>query len=297
MYCFIKYSIYALIFGRFFIKLLKFQYYFYTPLKFSSITRTKALPECCYCVTEVNMKKPLAFVVSALIICLTLFTLAACDGTSGRSDTVTLTNFRDHGRQFVFPVEVTKADTGPTDTRHFRSKLSLDEIYESILSGTDHYIEKRDGYLLVTDLSGEFPAYAYIAPYSSEENSFNYLMTNMGYNIADPRTDTPYEDALVPLFFIGVPADSVRVETGKEYPLYGTKEEIKDFYISCGYAVTETENTFEITDITGKKYSGGEVSFDDVAENFTITFTESGAIYTLPQPAESDGQNENGEEI
>lgn len=243
------------------------------------------------------MKKPLAFVVSALIICLTLFTLAACDGTSGRSDTVTLTNFRDHGRQFVFPVEVTKADTGPTDTRHFRSKLSLDEIYESILSGTDYDIEKRDGYLLVTDLSGEFPAYAYIAPYSSEENSFNYLMTNMGYNIADPITDTPYEDALVPLFFIGVPADSVRVETGKEYPLYGTKEEIKDFYISCGYAVTETENAFEITDITGKKYSGGKVSFDDVAENFTITFTESGAIYTLPLPAESDGQNENGEEI
>ena len=61
--------------------------------------------------------------------------------------------------------------------------------------------------------------------------------------------------------------------------------------------MTETENTFEITDITGKKYSGGEVSFDDVAENFTITFTESGAIYTLPFPPESDGQNGNGEEI
>ena len=61
MYCFIKYSIYALIFGRFFIKLLKFQYYFYTPLKFSSITRTKALPGCCYCVTEVKYEKAFGF--------------------------------------------------------------------------------------------------------------------------------------------------------------------------------------------------------------------------------------------
>ena len=248
------------------------------------------------------MKKLSAFVLSALIICLALFTLAACDGTSGRSDTVTLTNFRDHGRQFVFPVEVTKADAGPTDTRHFRSKLSLDEIYESILSGTDHDIEKRDGYLLVTDLSGEFPAYAYIAPYSSEENSFNYLMTNMGYNIADPITDTPYEDALVPLFFIGMPVDS-RADLAL---LAGAHECFPGMNV-----VPLQKQHFHGAPVFGAGvHPGGDDAgliehehipfmqiFDDVAENFTITFTESGAVYTLPQPAKSDGQNENGEEI
>ena len=236
------------------------------------------------------MKKPLAFVVSALIICLTLFTLAACDSTSGRSDTMSVTSFRDGNDIFVLPIKVSKANSGPEILRLFKSKMSLDEIYVSISDGTDYNVSKGDGYILVTNASGTLTQYAYIAPYEGDRGTFNYLATNMGLLFTDPEADMPHLKILVPLPLIGVPASSAEVVSGNEYPLYGTIEEIKDFYTSCGYAVTETETGIDLTDVTGIKYIDGKVSYDDLLVNFTITFTEAGAVFS-PQAAHNNLQN------
>lgn len=225
------------------------------------------------------MKKPLAFVVSALIICLTLFTLAACDSTSGRSDTMSVTSFRDGNDIFVLPIKVSKANSGPEILRLFKSKMSLDEIYVSISDGTDYNVSKGDGYILVTNASGTLTQYVYIAPYEGDRGTFNYFATNMGLLFTDPEADMPHLKILVPLPLIGVPASSAEVVSGNEYPLYGTIEEIKDFYTSCGYAVTETETGIDLTDVTGIKYIDGKVSYDDLLVNFTITFTEAGAVF------------------
>lgn len=241
------------------------------------------------------MSKKFKIVLTAFILCMIFAVLVACDSTSGKSDTVYLNSFRSQNEQLILPIPVTRATSGPTNSRLFKSKLSLDEIYDGIVSGTDYEAERGEGYIVVADVGGESPVYIYIAPYDDESGRFNYFATNMGFNLNDPKAGDPYRNALVPLLLIGVPAYSNEILTGEEYPLSGTKEEVKNFYASNGYAVTETENSLEITDVTGKTYSDGTVSFDDLAVEFIITFTSGGAIYTLPETADNDEQNSNAE--
>lgn len=236
------------------------------------------------------MKKFIISVTTLILVSVAIFALAACDSTSGRSDTVSVTSFRDGNDIFVLPIKVSKANSGPEILRLFKSKMSLDEIYESISDGTDYNVSKGDGYILVTNASGTLTQYVYIAPYEGDRGTFNYLATNMGLLFTDPEADMPHLKILVPLPLIGVPASSAEVVSGNEYPLYGTIEEIKDFYTSCGYAVTETETGIDLTDVTGIKYIDGKVSYDDLLVNFTITFTEAGAVFS-PQAANNNLQN------
>lgn len=225
------------------------------------------------------MQKFFRFISALILISVTAFALAACDGMRGKSDTVSVTGFRDHNDIFVLPIKVLKSNSGPETLRLFKSKMSMDEIYESISAGTEYELIKGDGYILVTNANGPQPEHIYIAPYDGEQSAFNYLATNMGFLVTDPEADMPYIKILVPLFLIGVPASSAEVVFGNEYPLYGTKEEIKNFYTSCGYAVTETATGIDLTDVTGIKYFDGKVSYDDILVNFTITFTDRGVKF------------------
>lgn len=228
------------------------------------------------------MKNKKLLVTFVIYLLLSVIVFAACDSTSGRSDSVGIGTFRNDG-QFVLPVRVTKATMSPDSVVFFNSKMSLSDICISINNSDKYKADMVNGRISVRDVSVADERYCIIQPYESKK--FNYLVTNMARYLLKNAEDATRSELLVPLHLIDAPLNEYHIYQNTEYAFSSDKAALINFYEHNGYEVDETADGLKITDVTGKFYSsvnGGTVArFDGVAEEFEIIVSETSVSFIV----------------
>lgn len=109
------------------------------------------------------MKNKALIIIIILLLSVLIFSLTGCDSSTGKNNNVYLINYRHNG-QFILPVMVDKADTAPDSIRHFKSKMLLDDIYNSISVVDNFQTVLYDNFIVTKDLSDSELGYCIIYP-------------------------------------------------------------------------------------------------------------------------------------
>ncbi len=208
----------------------------------------------------------LTVVLLSLSVC-----FVGCNSTTGRNNSVYLISYR-HDGQFILPIKVSKADSAPDSTRHFKSKMSLYEIYESISADDKLYIVYCDSYIIVQDISVKNLGYCIIYP--KQVDKFNYIANNMSYTFQSETNNFSVLEILVPVHLIpALIGNNVLIEN-KEYEFKSTIESLVSFYEYYGFNIQYSQNGIIVTDTIGRLL-GDTNCFDDTINSFEIIIHDS----------------------
>lgn len=220
-------------------------------------------------------KRIVTIIVLLLIACSSL--LVGCDSTGGRKDSIYLVDYRHNG-QFILPIAVTKADMPPDSIRHFKTKTTLKEMYDSLCQNNNWQTELFDDYILIKDLSESNLGYCIIY-HKQVDNKFNYIACNMSCIFKSNESNVAQLEILVPMHFIPALIGNEIVVEEKEYDFISTKSEIVGFYSGYGFEIYDCNDGVIIKDTIGRTY-GNISSFEDTINEFKITISDNKIVFS-----------------
>ena len=220
------------------------------------------------------MRKKYLLLSIILIISILSICFVGCNNIGGKDNKLLLISYRHNGQFFTLPVKVLKTDAPMDSLRHFKSRMSLHEIYESVISSGSLQAKLCNNYIVIKDLSAKNLGYCIIS--SKKTGAFNYIARNMAcfYNNNFSSPQSALVEILIPIHFIPeLIEDNVLIEN-KEYALNATIENVISFYNENGFEVTPSQSGIRVKDNIGR-ISGGQPYFDEIINAFEITSREN----------------------
>lgn len=214
--------------------------------------------------------KALIFII-ILLLSVLIFSLTGCDSSSGKNDKVCLINYRHNG-QFTLPVMVDKADTAPDSIRHFKSKMSLVDIYNSISEVDNFQTVLYDNFIVAKDLS--YSELGYCIIYPKQIDKFNYIACNMACLFKAIDSEMLLHEILVPMYFVPSLMDDCILIEEKEYVLTASTAEVIEFYKEYGFEIEELQDRIVIKDTIGRSF-GDNISFDETVNAFELSIHDN----------------------
>lgn len=198
----------------------------------------------------------------------------AC-GISGPSNSVYLISYRYvMNGSMELPIKVQKKYTDPDSARYFKSRLSLEEICESLNESGEYsaeYLDKHSLSVLVKDTSDKQLGYCLI--YKEYHEKFNYVATNMQCRIYSAKSEINGLGFLIPLHWLetSILSENLSIVEGLEYKTSASIDDFAAFYREYDFEVTIDQNKLLLEDTIGK---GGYNPFDSIACACEIQFED-----------------------
>lgn len=221
------------------------------------------------------MKNKILIVLLIIILLSLSVCIIGCNSTSGRNSNVYLSTYR-HDGLFVLPIKVSMADTPPDSIRHFKSKMSLSEIYNSLCVIDGLRSEHCESFIIVKDLSDKNFGYCIIYP--KQVGQFNYIVNNMACIFKSEKSDYLSLEILAPVHLIPALMEDNALIENKEYELKASKGDIISFYLEYEFEVEEFENRILVKDTIGRKI-GDKVSFDETINVFEVLIYDTTIMF------------------
>lgn len=203
------------------------------------------------------------------------FVITAC-GISGPSNSVYLISYRYANGSMELPIKVQKRYTDPNPARYFKSKWSLDEIYDALCASDDFYAEYHQSvgndFVLAKDISANNSGYCLI--YKEYHEKFNYVATNMQCRIYSAKSEINRLGFLIPLHWLptsSIISEDLSIVEGLEYKTNASIDDFAAFYREYDFEVTIDQNKLLLEDTIGK---GGYNPVDSIACACEIQFED-----------------------
>lgn len=228
-----------------------------------------------------NTRKLCCVVGILFVIILSLSVFYGCDNTTGPSKNVDLANYRYADKDwFNLPIKVQNSLSLPDPKIRFKSRLSLEEICESLNRAEDYYAEfnydNSTRYVLAKDKSDKNLGYCLIYKEYFDEK-FNYVVTNMECRIYSAKSKINGLGYLIPMHLLvtsSIIGENLSIIEGLEYKTSASIDDFANFYRGYDFEVTIEENKLLLEDKIGK---GGDCPFDGIASACEIQF-EDGVV-------------------
>lgn len=223
---------------------------------------------------RIIMKKSIGKII-AITCCIIMLVglMVSCDSTSGKANAIFMQSYRKDG-QFELPIKVTRYHAGPITYRAFKSKNSLDEIFQILQKDTYYDCNIYNDYILIIDPSSQKLGYCLVKKLT-DSKKFNYYITNMTYLLtpAEHETyNTSYGHIMVPAYLIDDLSAISDIKNNSQYTYSGSIENFVAFYEGNGFEVEKVDSTLIINEPLGKMQADKTYIMNEVAATFMLTF-------------------------